>query len=335
VTALAALIGLAGCVGTAASSRPAPARCPADAAWSGRPDVPRCGALFGVALPATDSQLPAAVSAVQLQLHRDLDVVHTYHRFYDRFPTDNESALARQGHMVFFNWEPVDQRGRLMSWSAIAAGVHDDSIDRTARRLAALPGTALVSFSHEPELHLHEHGSVTDFAAAFRRVVDRVRAAGATRVRWVWNVMGLTDPIWRARYLQLWPGGRYVDWIAWDPYNFASCRDKPWRSFEATVRPFYDWLATADLGDKPLMLAEYGTVEQAGNGPSKADWLARIPFALSRLPRLRALVYFDLPSPPANCDWLVTTSPRATAAFGAVGLSQPFRWAAAHHAPAG
>ena len=37
----------------------------------------------------------------------------------------------------------------------------------------------------------------------------------------------------------MWPGTGYVDWIAWDPYNFAGCRGRPWQNFTATVNPFY------------------------------------------------------------------------------------------------
>ena len=285
-----------------------------------------CGLWWGAALDVTDSDLPAAVAAIQAGTGRRVDLVHTYHRWYETFPTASELRLARSGHGLLLNWEPVDRRGRPMSWAAIAAGRHDAQITATARRLAAAGTLVFLTFSHEPEAELHAHGTPADFAAAFRHVHDVIAAAGARNVRWVWDVMGLPDPVWHARYLQMWPGARYVDWVAWDPYNWGTCRNHSgWRSFTQTVTPFYDWLQTAGFGGKPFMLAEYGTVERPGHPSGKADWLTTIPTQLSRLPNLRALVYFDVPHPPANCNWQIATSHAAEHAFGVTASSGPFR----------
>jgi len=288
--------------------------------------VDPCGLWWGAALDATDSHLPAAVTAVQAGTGRRLDLVHTYHRWYDTFPTANELQLARSGHGLLLNWEPVDRHGRPMSWAAIAAGTHDAQITATARRLSATGTLVFLTFSHEPESALHAHGTPADFAAAFRHVHDVMAAAGAHNIRWVFDVMGLATPLWHARYLQMWPGARYVDWVAWDPYNWGTCRHhSSWQSFAQTVTPFYDWLHTAGFGGKPFMLAEYGTVERPGHPTAKADWLTTIPTQLARLPNLRALVYFDVPHPPANCNWQIATSHAAEHAFGVTASSGPFR----------
>lgn len=223
------------------------------------------------------------------------------------------------------NWEPVTAAGRNLSWGAIAAGADDAAIVAEAHRLARFGRAVLVSFSHEPELNYRNHGSVSEYAAAFRHVVTVSKQSGATNVRWVWDLMGLSDPVWRARYRQMWPGAAYVDWIGWDPYNPAGCKGRPWQSFVQTVQPFYQWLEGQSFtAGKPFMLAEYGTVE--GPAPQdKPDWFAAIPAALARLPRLRALVYFNLPAPPANCDWLVTTSTASLHAFGRLARNPAFR----------
>ena len=76
------------------------------------------------------------------------------------------------------------------------------------------------------------------------------------------------------------------------------------------------------------MLAEYGSVEKAGDPRAKATWLSEIPAALTSMPNLRALVYFDVAAPPANCNWQVTTSTAATAAFSELARSAPFRLSA-------
>jgi hypothetical protein len=289
---------------------------------------PSCGSWWGAALNTNDAHLKATVTATESRTDRRLDIVHTYHRWDDPFPTSSERSLIGSGHLLFANWEPVQRDDTAMSWGDIAAGRADQVIRSEAVRLAAVGRPILVSFSHEPELDYRSHGSISDYAAAFRHVVTVVRSAGATQVRWVWDLMGLSDPVWQQRYPSMWPGSAYVDWIAWDPYNWASCRGRTWLDFTATVQPFYRWISQqAFAAGKPLMLAEYGTIE--GSGPNgKAGWLAGVPAALQQMPRLRALVYFNLPAPPANCDWLVTTSPSATAAFAALARNGEFRWPA-------
>jgi hypothetical protein len=292
-------------------------------------DAPSCGLWWGAALPSTDRPLLRAVRGQERSTGRRLDIVHTYHRWYDTFPTGNELAVARAGHMLLINWEPVDRTGRSMSWSDIAAGAHDREIDVAANRLKAVGSTVFVSFSHEPEKSFHEHGTGPEFAAAFRHVHQRMTSDRVVNVRWVWDVMGLADPVWLSRYPTMWPGDAYVDWVAWDPYNWAACAGRPWLTFRQVVAPFYRWLETHGLGHKPFMLAEYGTVEDDARPGAKARWLSDIPTALSSLPELRALLYFDLPTPPANCDWQVGTSAQAASAYGALARSAPFMKTAA------
>ncbi len=300
-------------------TRRSPPTCRVTAAAS-----PTCGAWWGTALPDRQSQLVSAVARREQASGRGLDIVHTYHRFFDSFPTATETQLAKSGHLLLLNWEPTTRTGAAMSWSSIAAGRFDAAIDAEAGRLRALGMTALVSFSHEPELNYGSHGTATDFAAAFRHVVSRTRRDGAANVRWVWDLMGLADPVWHARYLQMWPGQTYVDWIGWDPYNFASCRGKPWQSFADLITPFYSWLNANGFGTTPFMLAEYGTVERPGDPTAKAAWLAAIPDAMRALPRLHALVYFDVGTPPANCNWQATTSAQASLAFAGLSHSSIF-----------
>jgi hypothetical protein len=289
--------------------------------------APSCGAWWGSALNSTNTALPATVAAREAASDRRLDIVHTYHRWYDVFPTAAEQKLSASGHLLFLNWEPVDRAGTAMSWAAIAAGKHDTEIKALGVRLAALKTPVLLSFSHEPEENYQAHGgSASAFVAAFRHVHDLVVAAGGTNVRWVWNTMGLADPVWRARYPSLYPGNAYVDWIAWDPYNWGTCRSRGWQSFSQIATPFYQYLQASGFGDKPFMLAEYGSVEQSPGtaGGSKAAWLDAVPGALAALPNLKALVYFDLPAPPANCDWQLSTSTGAEAAYRKAATATPF-----------
>ncbi len=288
------------------------------------PDLaPSCGRWWGATVDQGSGALSPAVASLETSTGRDLDIVHTYHRWYDTFPTQSERSLAHD-HLLFLNWQPVNSEGARISWASIAAGRQDHQIDAVAARLRSWGVPVLLSFSHEPELDVGKSGTPAEFAAAWRHIHDRFVADGARKVHWVWTVMGLDQPVWMARYATLWPGDAYVDWIAWDTYNWAGCRGRSWQSFADTVSPFYTWLQDHGHANKPYMLAEYGTVESPTDPGRKAQWFRDEATALSSFPDLRALVYFDLPAPPANCDWLVTTSTSSSAAFGQLARSPAF-----------
>ena len=195
--------------------------------------VPSCGDWWGEAVPNTGSDLSEAVAYAEIETGRRLDIVHTYHRWTQDFPTVSEAALAHSGHILLINWQPTDEEDKPIAWRAIADGSQDQVISAEAIRLKALGTPVMVSFSHEPEANIDDEGSASQFVAAYRRVHDVSVAAGATNVVWVWDVEGIATSHWFGLYRRFWPGAQYVDWIAWDPYNFASCRNRPWRSFDA------------------------------------------------------------------------------------------------------
>ena len=286
--------------------------------------VPRCGVWWGEAVPNSGTDLVQAVALAELQTQRTLDIVHTYHRWFQSFPTPEETALARSGHILLINWQPTDQNGAPIRWAAIANGSQDAVITAEAERLAAFHSPVMISFSHEPEADLGKQGTAADFVAAYRRVHDITVAAGATNVIWIWDVEGIATRHWLGVYRELWPGASYVDWIAWDPYNFASCKHRPWRSFRELVTPFYKWLRAKPFRSRPLMLAELGTVGNANGAESKQAWYAGMRSSLQRFPRIKAIVYFDYPTPPASCDWTSNSSPAATSGFAALAKDPVF-----------
>lgn len=287
--------------------------------------VPSCGDWWGAAVPSAGSNLGEAVAATELQTGRRLDIVHTYHRWTQAFPTVSEAALAKSGHILLINWQPTDQEDKPIAWEAIADGSQDQVITAEAERLKDLGGPVMLSFSHEPEANIGDEGSAAQYVAAYRRVHDLVVAAGATNVVWVWDVEGITTSHWFSLYRKLWPGTHYVDWVAWDPYNFASCRKEPWRSFRSLVAPFYQWIERQNFARMPLMLAEYGTIGNAAGLRTKQNWYRAEASTLAGFPAIKSVVYFDYPSPPASCDWTSDSSPAAAASFAALAQSSEFQ----------
>jgi beta-mannanase len=267
--------------------------------------VPSGGALWGT------SKFDRSWEA---QMGRKFDIAHFYHQWTSNFPTAEERTLAAEGRLLLLNWKLPSP------WSSVANGGQDAQIATTANRLKALGRKVFLSPHHEPEDQVGSFGSASDYARAFRRVVDGFRRAGAGNVIFVWNVMGYVGGHGDI-YPQLYPGDSYVDWIAYDPYNWVGCKSgHNGRSFAEITKPMYDWTA-AHHPNKPLMLAEFGLREQPAGMPSKAEWFrdALVTLKTTRT-RIKALVYFNTNH---ACDWRITSSSSSVAAYKQIGLD-PF-----------
>ncbi|NLN61827.1 MAG: hypothetical protein GX146_03005 [Myxococcales bacterium] len=276
--------------------------------------LPAAGAWLGL---NSDHQLgdPQDVLPVREAMYgRMADIYHAYHRWTSVFPKAFDVQAAEAGRHLLLNWKGAHADGTVI-WGDIAAGKEDEQIAVTAARIAAFGRPLFLTFHHEPEDEVRDgKGTAAEFAAAFRHVHDHFAALGVTNVVWVWNVMGFNghQDLYEGG---LYPGDAYVDWIAYDPYNWFGCRETAkWRSFEEMTEWFYEWTGQHHP-EKPLMLAEFGSEEHGAETPSKADWLREIPVVLATTrTRIRAVVYFDT-GPPHTCTWSLDSSPESIAAF--------------------
>jgi beta-mannanase len=306
---------------TPATTRPAPATTATTAPPTTSPPaqpsspigsklVPDSGALWGSS---------GVTDGLESQLGRRFDISHTYHDWDDAFPNAAEAARASKGTTLLINWTPrFFGSSRIMPWGNIANGSQDAQIDATAARVKAFGRRLFLAFHTEPEPQVGKYGSAADFVAAWRHIHDRFAARGVANVVWVWNVTGSSN--WFSLYTGgLYPGAAYVDWIGWDPYNWYTCHNNGWLSFGDKVTPTYNWFRQNGFGNKPFMLAEYGTRDMPGNPGAKADWFRGIVPALKKLPNLKAVVYFNNGTANPGCDWRIDTTAEAQAAFAAVG----------------
>lgn len=259
--------------------------------------VPACGAWFGSTVNPMGGESTAAdaVAREESELGRKLDIVHTYHRADEDWPTATELALVSsttRPRLLMVNWKP--EVGN--TWAAVAAGASDGLIDAAAGRISARLGSTpfFLALHHEPEDEVKGAGSgytPADYVAMFRHVVQRLRSDGAGSAVVVWDAMGYSGWGEQGLYPQLYPGDDVVDWIGYDPYShrglpLTTFANGPGRTFPG----FYSW-ATSAHPDKPLMLAEFGVeAPTAGQRASVFDTFAA---QARELPVLKAFVYFD------------------------------------------
>lgn len=287
--------------------------------------LPAHGAWWGIYVPADGNSFPQAVKNLEAQVGRRFNIVYRYHDMSNtpangQFPTPGEKRVGRD-HMLLFSWSTsLWSAHSHYNWAQVASGALDRSvIDPEARRLAAYRRRVFLTFDPEADSQTPAKGTPAQYVAAWRHIYDRFQALGADNVVWVWTTTGYLGDGHGKTIAAMYPGAAYVDWIGYDPYNFYTCHNTGWVSFQEMVSPFYNWLMAHGYDNKPFMLPEYSTDASPGKPSLEASWYAGILQGLRSHPNIRALVQWDSNVP--TCDLRLTNGPGALRAFAAVGHS--------------
>ncbi|WP_340678059.1 RICIN domain-containing protein [Paraglaciecola sp.] len=190
----------------------------------------------------------------------------------------------------------------------ILSGQHNDIIDNVAHGLKAEKVPVVIDLFHEANGGWYDwspckHPGETwaRFRDAYRHVVDRFRAVGATNVEFaqsVWPYSGCwTDSgQWGAganvddMYV---PG--YMQWIGIDIYGRGD-----FGVFADLMDLWYHDLAATGL---PIVIGEMAV----GPGPNKASWMRSFVDSLvnGKYPAIKAFNWFDI-NKPTEVDWRIS-----------------------------
>ena len=151
---------------------------------------------------------------------------------------------------------------------------------------------------------------------------DRFVAIGATNVRWVFCVSTEVPNNYSSTIASNFPGASYVDWLAFDAYNFGTGfpdHTEGWVPLTYGVGTSYTSLDALGT-NKPMMINEIGCGEAGG---SKGAWITTslmqtIP---TLYPKVQVVSWFHRDSRPAEPDWRINSSTGAQAAFSAAANS--------------
>lgn len=242
-----------------------------------------------------------------------LDVIHYFFTWgwsFDRAVTAN-----LEGRDLMLSMKP-DQG---LVWN-IKDGGQDGYIDRFAADARAYGRPVYLRFGHEMNGDWMSYSAGRDggpsaehFKVAWRRLVDRFRAQGATNVRFIWCPNESDFPDRAGNHLEdYWPGDDYVDIVGFDAYNWTDQLprrgDGDNRSFDQIVEGPYDRIGR--FTDKEVWLCEFGTVE-----PDKAEWIEDM-FESRSFPRLTGLIYFsENDQRDVQRDWRLDSSPASARAW--------------------
>lgn len=233
-------------------------------------------------------------------------------RFGAPFPESAVRYLAEQGMAAQVTWEPWGARDEAIPLADIVAGKWDAYLAEYGAAAARLNLPFMLRWGHEFNGDWYPWGmarngqSAALYVKAYRRVVERVRAAGASQVQWVWcfNNQSTPQAPWNDPALA-WPGADVVDWVGIDGYNFGV--SQPWSRWTPFREVFENALATAAriAPDKPVILAEMASSEAGGD---KAAWIQSMFAQLPQWPQVRAFTWFDIIK---ETSWALTSSEAA------------------------
>jgi beta-mannanase len=171
------------------------------------------------------------------------------------------------------------------------------------------------------------------FKKAWRHVVDRVRARGATNVLWVFQPNNYSDPPGYISWNQpaaYYPGAKYVDWLGLSVYGKQTNNqeDDQWCGFTKLLEWPYAEMCALDP-DKPIMLAEWGVAESHRPGEDKGAWVKEAFQEMGnalKYPRLKAAIFWHerWQNDDGSYSNLRVNSSRASLQAYHDGLANPF-----------
>jgi hypothetical protein len=235
------------------------------------------------------------------------------------FPTANLNVEWRHGSLPLVFWSPWDKpyeqnRGPdRFNLNDITAGKWDGYIDKWADAAREFGHPMIVAFGVEmngdwfPWSGVYYGGDkwIEDdeswegpehFKAAYRHVVDRARARGASNIKWMFHSNNYSYPMDTWNFApSYYPGSEYVDWLGLSVYG-QQFKDEP----NPGIRSLVDWPYQEMCGldpNKPIMIAEWATGDfpYAVNEPGihKPEWIRQgLELFRTRYPRVKAAVYW-------------------------------------------
>lgn len=286
------------------------------------PALPSTGAWFGAWVTQSDRTGPtprAAIANFEEMTGRRAALLRRFYGWNAAFPASDDYWARDGGRTLILSWGPRRYDGSLARWADIANGSYDAVIDRRAAAVKAFGAPLFFIFSHEPELLARVQGGAgasAAFVQAWRHVHDRFQAAGVRNVSWL---LTLTAQTYAAGTADNWyPGDGYVDVLGADGYNFFTCTGGAWRSFRTIFGAFRTYGVTRG---KPMLIPEWGSVEDPAQPGRKAAWIGDAAATLRTWPEIKGIAWFH--SAP-DCPWWVDSSLSSLDAYATMAADPHF-----------
>jgi len=228
------------------------------------------------------------------------------------FPTANCNTVNNYGGVPMIVWEPFLNTTNTLE--AISSGTYDSYITQFAQDAKAWGKLVYLRFGHEMNGNWYgwsgaHNGGLTGpqkYINAWKHIYNIFSAENTDNIKWVWSInhVNTPDQAWNSA-VNYYPGDDYVDWIAFDGYNWDQDN---WQTFAEVFGPVY---ATFESYDKFFMISEFSSATDEME--SKADWITD---AFSKIennyPKIKVFIWFN---ELKERDWRVNSSSDSTTAF--------------------
>ncbi|MBI2301302.1 MAG: beta-mannanase [Armatimonadetes bacterium] len=257
-----------------------------------------------------DDLTPALVSAYEAAAGRTVAWVYFSHNWFHgrQFPLATATWVRDRGAVPYIrlmlrSGDIRDQADPPYAPEAIARGDLDADLRAWGDAARAYGGPLLVEWGTEcngewfPWNGRWSGGGPQGparFRAAFRHVVETIRARGAANITWVWHVNNDDVPAdaWN-RLENYYPGDDVVDWVGVSVYGAQTPQDADWPAFPASFDAVYGRLA-AVAPAKPLIVCEFGVTAGSPLGTAPT-WAGEALDALlaGRWPAVRGFSWWN------------------------------------------
>ncbi len=339
----------------------APARAPGRLA-------PATGALLGVHSDSSrfTTKPEQGIDTLEAKLGRVLDIDNHYEGDFNHYlkGKNPDGTIDFNPSIQLMEWDKESNRIPLMGWGCgdshdIVAGQLNDEIDAAALSMKSYGREFYMRYCWEMDGSRQNQGAIgspQEFIDAWRYIWNRFKLIGADNVIWNFstNAAKYKDSNDAGYFAwDYYPGDTYVDWVSADGYNWhgAAGRNDRNRFMLEIYDEFMIWARSTgpvpqDIRDKdqdfpatfpgkgavkPIMVAEYGTQEQADGGTDKGNWFrnahetvmertAATPASCvhcGAYSDIAAMVYFDVSGKSADSEggWDIETTAPSLAGY--------------------
>ena len=219
-----------------------------------------------------------------------------------KFNTRLMNKISEKGAIPVVTWEPWDYKNPdnpLLNYQgypskAILSGKYDSHIRSWAIAAKDYKRPLFLRFAHEMNGNWYawgnyNEGSAEEYKKMWIHVYNIFEEEGATNVLWVWSPNN-TDGYGETQgVLDFYPGGEYVDWVAYSGFNWGSTsKSTVWKDFKNISYAVY--IELGKLG-KPIMVAETSSVSIGGN---KELWFINtLTKDIPEMPDIKAVVFYN------------------------------------------
>lgn len=250
----------------------------------------------------------ASIFSLEKKLETSLPIIQIYvpwgSRNEQKFPVHIVKNIINKGSLPLITWEPWLNEFEARKYpnlrnsedrdkggmADIKNGLYDEYIIEWAKEIKKIQLPVFIRWGHEMnDAYRYAWGPQNnesyEYIKAWQHIHNTFKKHGVQNVIWVW-----CPHIGYENYDDYYPGHEYVDYIGINLLNYGEAISwGGWLSFSQLFDKHYNHFA---YYNKPIMIAELGTLEYGGN---RQQWYAEALDSFpEKYPAVKSLLFFHV-----------------------------------------